>query len=48
LAQVVVGETGWLDGLEQLKPYDVVIALGMINGQIRVVTWQDLADRLTG
>jgi hypothetical protein len=44
----VVGETGWLDGLEELKTNDVVIALGMINGQIRVVTWQDLGDRLTG
>jgi hypothetical protein len=48
LAQIVVGETGWLDGLEQLKPHDMVIALGMLNGQIRVVTWQDLRDRLTG
>jgi hypothetical protein len=44
----VVGETGWLDGLEQLKPHDMVIALGMLNGHIRVVTWQDLGDRLTG
>jgi hypothetical protein len=48
LAQVVVGETRWLDGLELLKPHDMVIALGMLNGQIRVVTWRDLGDRLTG
>jgi len=44
----VVGETRWLDGLELLKPHDMVIALGMLNGQIRVVTWRDLGDRLTG
>ncbi|KAJ9600810.1 hypothetical protein L9F63_001022 [Diploptera punctata] len=48
LAQVAVGETGWLNGLEKLKPRDVVVALGMLNGQIRVVTWRDIMDKLTG
>ncbi|PSN40960.1 hypothetical protein C0J52_19221, partial [Blattella germanica] len=48
LAQVIVGETGWLNGLENLKPHDLVVALGMLNGQIRVVTWWDMRDKLTG
>ncbi|XP_067009346.1 F-box/WD repeat-containing protein 2 [Anabrus simplex] len=48
LAQVVVGETAWLNGLSQQQPDDLVVALGLPKGRIRVVTWRDLQETSTG
>nr|CAD7577384.1 unnamed protein product [Timema californicum] len=41
LGQVVVGNTGWLDGLGRHHPHDLIMAQGQLCGQIRVVTWSD-------
>nr|CAD7398932.1 unnamed protein product [Timema cristinae] len=41
LGQLVVGNTGWLDGLGRHHPRDLIVAQGQLCGQIRVVTWSD-------
>ncbi|CAG2054905.1 unnamed protein product [Timema podura] len=41
LGQLVVGNTGWLEGLGRHRPRDLIVAQGQLCGQIQVVTWSD-------
>ncbi|KAG8225395.1 hypothetical protein J437_LFUL004595 [Ladona fulva] len=45
LAQITVGNMAWCDGLKFRQADDIVVALGLANGLVHVVTWRDLRIR---
>lgn len=48
LAQITFGEVGWLNGLVHQDPETVLVAVGMLNGHIHIVTWQDCFTSCSG